>query len=99
MVIDYNKLAHFIKSHFKMEITLVEQVKTDDKSSFKVIDSIVENLRRTDFINDLNEDKIKGIKHPIQFVMGKPHQFQLNTLYIRNDGEFIWVWVEKGDSN
>jgi hypothetical protein len=31
--------------------------------------------------------------------MGKPHQFQLNTLYIRNDGEFIWVWVEKGDSN
>lgn len=87
-----------LKSHFIMSIILVKrEIDNEGKDVFKIIDSKNENMRASDFQKSLQEDRDKGINHAIKTVNGKPNNFQFNTLYMRADGERMWVWVLDSD--
>lgn len=87
-----------LKSHFIMSMILVKrEIDKEGKGVFKVVDSKNENIRASDFQKSLQEDRDKGIKHEVKIVNAKPTNFQFNVIYVRADGERVWVWLLDSD--
>ena len=89
-----------LKSHFIMSLILVKrEINEDGEGVFKVIDSKNENVRASDFQKSLQEDRDNGVEHEIKMVNAKPTNFQFNVIYVRADGERVWVWLLDSDDN
>ena len=84
-----------VKSHFKMKITTLKRQEGEDTNPLKVINEEWVSCRRTDFVRSLRADADKGIEHKIEMVKATPVNFQINTIYIRLDGEIVWIFREE----
>lgn len=83
-----------------MSIILVKrEIDNEGKGIFKVIDSKNEKIRASDFQKSLQEDRDNGIEHEMKMVNAKPTNFQFNVIYVRADGERVWVWLLDNDGN
>lgn len=83
-----------VKSKFLLSITLMEEV-TDDEGNkkLKVKDQKDEWIKGKDFTRDMYEERVNGREPVIEIVNAKPENFHINVIYIRADGERMWVWV------
>lgn len=87
-----------LKANFIMSLILVSQsIDEDGKNVFKVIDGKNEKVKASDFHRSLQEDRDKGINHEIKVVNSKPTNFQFNVIYVRADGERVWIWLLDGE--
>ena len=83
-----------VKSKFLMSVTLMEEI-TDEEGNkkLKVKDQKDEWVKGKDFTRDMYEERVNDREPNIQIVNSKPENFQINVIYIRADGERMWVWV------
>ena len=83
-----------VKSKFLMSVTLMEEI-TDEEGNkkLKVKDQKDEWVKGKDFTRDMYEERMNDRNPTIQIVNAKPENFHLNVIYIRADGERMWVWV------
>lgn len=79
--------TRFTKSHFTWKITTLD--KDNKVSKVEKIPS-----RGSDFQRSIITCIAAGMPRKIELVEKEPEQFQLNTLYVRLDGKYVWTWIQ-----
>ncbi len=90
------KVVNLVNSNFFLKVTELERQETEtegEEIKFKVLGSYTNKCKRKDLQESFAEDQKKGIEHKVQIVSQEPQKFQLDTLYVRADKKFAWVYV------
>lgn len=88
-----------VASNFMMKITTFKKVNKDDENYTLVkANEVYTRERGKNFNQSLYEERAKGINHPIEVVCAAPQEFIPNTIYVRQDGKFVWVFRVEEDA-
>ncbi len=85
--------TRFTKAHFTMEITTLKEV----DEGLKVVKTEKVNARGSDFQRSLIQCEAAGIPRKVELVEKKPTDFQVNVLYVRLDGKYVWTFIREED--
>lgn len=85
--------TRFTKAHFILKISTLRE--TDE--GLKVVDTKRVNARGSDFQRSLIQCRAAGMPRKIEIVENEPINFQVNVLYVRVDGKYVWTWVKESD--
>lgn len=84
------------KSKFRMCITTMKKVDTDDgHSTYVPSNSKWVKYSGKKFREDFIESRDGGEKLSIEVVNAKPEKFRLNQIYMLRNREVVWVWTSE----
>ena len=82
----------FVKSNFMLKITTFTKVNKDGDYTLVKSNEVIKRERGKYFNESLYEERKKGSERKIEFVSAAPTEFIPNTIYIRQDGKFVWIF-------
>lgn len=85
--------TRFTKSHFTMKITTLKE----SDEGLKVVKTEKVNARGSDFQRSLIQCEAAGIPRKVELVEKEPTNFQVNVLYVRLDGKYVWTYIREED--
>ena len=84
----------FPKAKFRMKVSSLEKVETDEGPSYKVAKSEWVKGNGKQFRDSIREDLENGMDRTIEVVNEEPKKFKINQIYMLATRDVVWVYIE-----